>query len=670
MGRRFRAVCLAAALAGCGSSDARTFSLVRVTPEVTPSCGAPVDGRNLLVTALGDFAPSGAGQALDLSQIGSQTEAERRFRIDSFPADTRVLEVVVIGANGTTRTVGRTAEFDLAELDDGDRVPVFMAPPRGFCPTGSAGSAGRIGALVSRVGAGALVVGGVSTAGEPVPGALYYDPATGRMDSAGDGVYGDPALGLVGASMSQLGDDRVVVVGGAAPAYQVYDAADGRFGLAAFLPGARAHHAAVALDAERVLLAGGCSQLEADGRCRADALLTSTSILDVSTGDVTEGPALASARVGGQAFLEPDGRVVIVGGSDGAGAAVVGGERIDPSGVRAGEAIAGGSGVAARLVDGGLLVGLGSSAEPGAAASVVPAGGTAASAVGSAPRERSGATATLLDDGRVLILGGVSDASGAEALLYEPDTGSFAALAAVPDAGAGGVFRRDHIAVALADGTVLVGFGRDLAGEALGDAWVFRADLTGRYSSDATLSFDVAAAGDLILSPRDPARFRRQPGGGGLPATMVLEASGVGGALADQWAVLAGPAFVEASVTARLRVEAGGAALLLGFVDRGNYATVVLGPGAPAQLYRVVDGQPQVDPACTGEVVSAGALSPAAGLATVTLELRGDVLTVALGDAEVLSCADLDPIARGHIGLGVTGASDAELSIASLTVGR
>jgi hypothetical protein len=59
-------------------------------------------------------------------------------------------------------------------------------------------------------------------------------------------------------------------------------------------------------------------------------------------------------------------------------------------------------------------------------------------------------TATLLKDGRVLVAGGMSDWRTADAALYDPKTGTFAATGPMNDA------RDAHAAVLLADGRVLI----------------------------------------------------------------------------------------------------------------------------------------------------------------------------------------------------------------------
>src|SRR5690606_28599329 len=116
--------------------------------------------------------------------------------------------------------------------------------------------------------------------GRPVIAMERYDADTGGFTVIAGDHYGRGEHGLVGASLTALGagNDRVVIAGGAAPAYQVYDAATGALSAALFLSPGRAFHAAVALDEHRVLVAGGCSPVSEQGVCPPASAVLSSSI--------------------------------------------------------------------------------------------------------------------------------------------------------------------------------------------------------------------------------------------------------------------------------------------------------------------------------------------------------------------------------------------------------
>lgn len=648
------AVCVA--FAGCGDGDTRNLRLRRVVPSVDPACGAPPDARTLLVTALGDF-PAAESTARSRN-IGEGED----FAISSFPASTRVLAVEVIGTAGALRTVGRTTCFDIQQLDDGDELSVFMAPPRGTCPT-SAPVQPRYGALAAAVGDGVVVVGGFGDGDVPVATAERYDPSTGRFTELADEIYS--SSGLRGATFTPLGDGRALLAGGGEPAWQLYDADDGGFGGARFLTVARARHAAVALGGNEVMLIGGCSAVDAGGECMAGAELLTTTILDVVSEDVRAGPELGMVRIGGHAVLEADGRILLVGGVDASGAPVSDAERLDPA-TGARETIAGVAGIPVGLDAGSALIAFASAAAPSsvADAAVLPPGATAPSAVAAAPAGRRGASLTPLEDGKVLVVGGLDSAGPAEGLLYAPSTGSFDALEDVFSAAGSVAHRSEHVAVRLADGSVLVTGGRGPGGEVLGDAWIFRPDLTGPFTADATLSFSDPALSELIV-PRDPDQTYVETSPS---AELVIDSTSSAGVVPSQWAVVAGPQFVEVTATVRARLESGGMALMFSFRDPANYSLALLRPGQEATVYLINDGELIQVNDCSGDVIGADELRPASGHAEVVLT-AGASLSVTVDGRPVLSCDSIAAIERGLIGVGVTG-ENGQVRVASINLSR
>lgn len=628
------------------------IELRRVAPVADPLCGAPEDATTLVITALGDFAAS-EGTAV------SQSVGQARLDIDSFPAATRVVGVEVLGASGVLRAIGKTAPLELGALEDGAVVSVFMAPPRGTCPTGPPMHA-RTRPLVARAGQGALVAGGVGPDG-PVIAIERYEPASGRFELVTEDHYGRGQHGLIGASMTALGagHERVVIAGGALPAYQVYDATTGELGAALLMSPGRAFHAAVALGDGQVLLAGGCSALDERAQCPPGSALRTSSIIDVEASAVRDGPALAVARIGGVAVREGANSVLLVGGVDDAGVPVAAMERLflDGSGS---EVIDGAPGVAAPLLGGGAVLALraGSSS---AEAAVLPPGAAERVAAAPLPWPLADATLTPLEDGRVLVAGTRTDGRGAM-LFYEPIRASFRALDA-SDALPG----RDHGAVRLGDGSVLLIGGSDETGP-VARAAVARPDLTGPYTSDVAISFgDVERA--ALLVPRDPAQTALVPAAD-RPARYVVTSSGGQGGLPSEWAVIAGPVVATGRLDARLGVTGGGVALLLGYRDPERHGAVVMIPGQPATLYRVDRGVPEVARGCDGEVIAAEDLAPGDLSAEIAMDMDERAVHVRVGGATVLRCDGIEPLGAGHVGIGAVGASGAAVAIEFLAVAR
>lgn len=174
-----------------------------------------------------------------------------------------------------------------------------------------------------------------------------------------------------------------------------------------------------------------------------------------------------------------------------------------------------GSGLTATVLqDGRVLIAGGQFGDNSLASAELydPAAGTL-TATGSMTTSRSFHTATLLVDGRVLVTGGhrfnhpVSAVASAE--IYDPSAGTFSAT------GDMSVSRQDHTATLLADGRVLVvgGYTNDLAGLAsaelydlVGGTFAMAASLSaGRGNHTATLlaSGNVLVAGGHAAHPGD-----------------------------------------------------------------------------------------------------------------------------------------------------------------------
>jgi hypothetical protein len=98
---------------------------------------------------------------------------------------------------------------------------------------------------------------------------------------------------------------------------------------------------------------------------------------------------------------------------------------------------------------------------------------------------RSGARATLLRDGRVLVVGGSPSSSSAE--LYDPSMGTFSST------GSMSFDRSDHQAVLLQDGRVLVVGGAGITAAEIYDP------TTGTFSTTGNLAADRFSFGATLL---------------------------------------------------------------------------------------------------------------------------------------------------------------------------
>jgi hypothetical protein len=215
----------------------------------------------------------------------------------------------------------------------------------------------------------------------------------------------------------------------------------------------RDYHTATRLDDGRVLLAGGLSGADADNP------LSSAELYDPGTGKFTATGSMSIARQLHTATLLKDGRVLIVGGYD----------SDDFTGT--GIAVPGATPVATRALD------------PRRTAELYdPKTGTF-SPTGSMAMDRYRHTATLLPDGRVLVVGGESLKFGVEATaeLYDPRTGTFAAAAPMNTS------RTGHTATLLADGDVLIAGGYSSAGLSLASAELYH-PASGKFTPTGSMT--------------------------------------------------------------------------------------------------------------------------------------------------------------------------------------
>lgn len=261
-----------------------------------------------------------------------------------------------------------------------------------------------------------------------VAGAELWDPATNTFVAASEMIHA-----RVNHQLSLLPDGRVLVTGGVGPGgpvadAEIYDPATGRFNAAGVTGTPRSGHSATVLDDGRVLVVGGTS---ADGTALASIEIWSPRTISFEPlGD------LAQERAGHTATLLPDGRVLVVGGYVGPG------YQIDGNASRQ-QVLNAAPDFTSQFL---------ASAEVWDATTGFGPAGTLT--IG-----RTAHSATLLPDGRVAVIGGVTglEMDGdvyldtlASVEIWNPSTVAFAAGHPLDEP------RAAHSAIGVADGAVMI----------------------------------------------------------------------------------------------------------------------------------------------------------------------------------------------------------------------
>jgi hypothetical protein len=266
--------------------------------------------------------------------------------------------------------------------------------------------------------------------------------------------------------------------------FDLFDTVTGKFARGGQMRIAREFHTATLLGDGTVLIAGG-------SECYATA-----ELYDPVSGQSHATGSMTALRSGHTATLLNDGRVLVTGGSTLANGAVASAEIYDPASATfnpTGNMSVARYGHTATLLANGKVLIAGGATDNGAQTVISvdavasaeiydPQSGsfTLTGAMGTARVEH---TATLLDDGSVLVAGGASSAPLATTELYDPQSGRFAPAVSMATP------RSAQTATKLPDGKVLIVGGMAVANLYVGDV-----------STPTAGMYDPAGAGSFSLA--------------------------------------------------------------------------------------------------------------------------------------------------------------------------
>jgi N-acetylneuraminic acid mutarotase len=379
----------------------------------------------------------------------------------------------------------------------------------GWTPTGSMTTA-RDQATATLLGDGDVLVAGGTVGSGSLATAELYDPSTQTWAPTGS----LPAT-RQSAAATLLDDGDVLVVGGtgsgsfALATAELYDPSTQTWSSAGSMSTGRLLGTATLLDDGDVLVTGGLGPGPDFGPT------ASAELYDPSTNTWSSAGAMSIVRVAATATLLPDGEVLVAGGGTIVGTTATvtqSAELYDPATnawTTTGSMITDRASATSTLLGDGDVLVAGGTTDPQegnaiASAELYDPGTGIWSATGALTAPRVGASATLLFDGDVLEAGG-SDPTGtpaadplATAELYDPATHTWTST------GVMSAPRFDDTATVLDDGQVLVAGGEESsnAGSSLSSAELYQPAIS-PFVTGVTAS-DVSATGALLQGGVDP----------------------------------------------------------------------------------------------------------------------------------------------------------------------
>lgn len=390
-------------------------------------------GGNITQTGL-YTVPANAGTFHVLATLASDTSQNARATVSAVPSGfnptgsmnkPRTAHSATLLADGKVLVVG----------GDDDSAELFDLATGSFSLTGSMGTP-RHGATVTVLANGkVLVAGGFGPGAEGLSilnTAELYDPSTGTFSRTGSMLQG-----RWHHTATLLNDGRVLIAGGyvglcSTASAELFDPATGTFS-STLLLSERAFHTATLLKSEEVLMVGGSNGCRPDSYDDPPWDPLFVELFEPGFKRFQAAGNMSTTRIGHAAIRLADGKVLFLGGipavqnlheqpRDPSYA-----ELYDPV-LHAFSPVAGLTitqrGYTATLLNSGVVLivgGANPTGKPAADVQLLDPGSGASSATGSLGYARVGHTATLLRDGRVLVTGG-TDSNGnalASAEIYQ-----------------------------------------------------------------------------------------------------------------------------------------------------------------------------------------------------------------------------------------------------------
>ena len=316
-----------------------------------------------------------------------------------------------------------------------------------------------------------LAAGGAGDNNNALASSELYNSASGSWTATGN-----MNVARVSARAVLLPNGKVLTMGGClsndcqgstTTSAEIYNPSSGKWSQTGSMMKARAEFIAVLLSNGKVLVAGGCTSYDVNG-CLA--VTTAAELYSPSTGTWSPTGALRAARMSMTGTMLPNGKALIAGGQTAASDAMGSSELYNPATggfTLSGKLITPRSGHTATLLKNGLVLMAGGENVNGVSIANAelynPSTGTYTS-TGNMPSNRQEHVAVLLPTGLVLVSGGANVNGTTTTVLancatYNPSTKTWTGVSSLKNA------RVDHTATLLNNGHVLVAGGDDANNE-------------------------------------------------------------------------------------------------------------------------------------------------------------------------------------------------------------
>ena len=485
-----------------GNNNAGPFASVELYDPVagTWSATGPMAGARQSHTATllpdGKVLVAGGGNGIGTFFTSAETynPSSGTWSATGALSDARAFHTATLLTNGKVLAVGgQTTGFS------GLATAQLYDPATGVWTAAASLATARYGHSATLLPNGNLLVaGGQTTGGSFLASAQLYDSSSGFWTVLPINLFTARAF----HTATLLASGAVLVAGGVGSSgpltsTELFNSGDGAWRTSGYLATPRVDHSATLLPNGKVLVAGGF-YIDPSG---LNHLLASAEIYAPATGAWTATGALSGGRYRHTATLLPNGKVLVAAGyffgPDNIVHTLVSTELYDPvsgSWSATGNLATGRSDHTATLLPNGKVLVVGGTNTNGtvATAELYDSATGAWSPTGAPANARYSHTATLLPNGKVLIVGGSATNTVPSGLLpsaelYDPVTGSWTPTGALATA------RNVHTATLLMTGKVLVagGYSGGSTGSELYDpatgTWSPTAPTTSRSRHTATL---------------------------------------------------------------------------------------------------------------------------------------------------------------------------------------